>query len=542
VPINYPTRATVSDVKVQVGDTVKEGDVLMEMDASELNHSLTDANARLQTSQLALAQGQAQVTAQTQSAAVQAANDQRTTQQAVADAQVGLRHAQENFDKVMAGASVTDLRAAQDIVDKAQANLQKAQDAYTKLTSGPDQTALRAAQRDAAADQTAVDKATDDLNTLLAGADPSVIRSAQGDVQKAQTQLQIAQTARIDPKSPDPAVAKIQHDAAIQDAQLAVQAAQAKLDKIKEPPADTDVQTARQKLQDAKDTLATATAKVKTLQTPPDDSAVEVAQAVIDKAQQAADDAQQHLDDVNSHPTPAEVADAQDQIRKAQVAVTNAQRGTPSAGTGDTTAVDLNSLQGAVAQDQANVASIQDALDNTRLKAPFDGTVVSVKVKPGDAVTSLKPVMVLAKPGPPLLHVDLDSSQVPLLSVGQPVIVNYENPDVPTSPMDGKIVAVTPASLDGSTSPQANVQVSWGDATPPKLGTLMTVTVTLQKKDDVLVVPKNAVRQAGGKASVEVLDGTLRHLIPVQLGIQSDTTVEIVSGVSEGQMVLVTGN
>jgi HlyD family secretion protein len=542
VPINYPTRGTVADVRVKPGDSVSEGDELLEMDATEANRSLASATARLQASQLALAQGQAQVVAQHQQAAQQAAVDQRNQQQATADAQTVLRHAQENLSKVMAGASVTDLRAAQDAVDKAQAALQKAQDGYTKLTSGADPTAVRNAQRDVTTNQTALAKAQDDLNTLLAGADPSVIRAAQGDVQKAQTQLQIAQTARIDPKAPDPAVAKIQHDAAIQDAQMAVQAAQAKLDKIKQPPADTDVQTSRQKLQTAQDALSTAQDRLTSLQAPPDDATLEGAQAAVDRAQQAADDAQTQLRNVQSHPTPAEIADAQDQIRKAQVAVNNAQRGASTQVAAAGTAVDVNALQGVVAQDQASVASLQDALETMKLRAPFDGTVVSVKVKPGDPVTSLKPVMILAKPGPPLLHLDLDDSQVALLSVGQPAAVNYENPGVTTPPMDGKIVAVTPASLDGSASAQASVQVNWGDGDPPKFGTLMSVSVTLQKKDSVLVVPKNAVRQAGGKASVEVLDGTLRHLIPVQVGIQSDTSVEIVSGVSEGQLVVVTGS
>jgi multidrug resistance efflux pump len=541
VPINYPTRANVSDVKVQAGDSVKEGDELVDMDSAGVERQLADAINHLQASELALAQGQATVAARTQTAATQAAADQRSQQQAVSDAQIVVRHAQENFDKVMAGASVADLRAAQDSVDKAEAALQKAQDAQNKLTGGPDTTALRTAQRDVAADQTTLQKATDDLNTLTAGADPTVIRAAEADVQRAQTQLQIAQTARVDPKAPDPAVARIQHDAAIQDAQVAVQAAQAKLDKIKQPPADTAVQTARQKVQDAQDALSAAKDKLAAIQAPPDDTSLDTAQAAVDKAQQTVDDAQKRLDDVHSHPTPAEVADAQDQIRKAQTALSNAQRGSSGVGGADAAGVDVNALQGAVAQDGATVAQLQEALDNTRVKAPFDATVIAVRVKIGDPVTSLKPIMVLAKPGPPLLHLDLDDSQVSLLSVGQPASINYENPGVATPPLDGKVVSVTPAAPDGSTSAQAIVQVNWGDTPPPKFGSLMSVAVTLQKKDNVLVVPKNAVRQAVGKASVEVQDGSLRHLIPVQTGIQSDTSVEILSGVTEGQMVLVTG-
>ncbi|MBV9172326.1 MAG: biotin/lipoyl-binding protein, partial [Chloroflexi bacterium] len=47
VPINYPTRGAVSDIKVQAGDSVHEGDELLETDPAQVNSSLDAANARL---------------------------------------------------------------------------------------------------------------------------------------------------------------------------------------------------------------------------------------------------------------------------------------------------------------------------------------------------------------------------------------------------------------------------------------------------------------------------------------------------------------
>jgi HlyD family secretion protein len=538
VPITYPIRATVADIKVKAGQAVEEGDVLIEMDPVEIKRSLTEARTRLQSSQLALAQAFAQVSARQQSAAQQAALDQRQQQLAVADATTGLRHAQENLDRVMAGASITDRRAAQDSLDKAQGTLEKAQAAYDKLAAGPDQAALRAAQRDVATNQIAVTKLQTELDTLTGGPDPAAVRTAQGDLQRAQTQLQIAQTSKIDPKTTDPAVAQIQHDAAIQDAQLAVQAALARLERLKQPPAAADVQSARQKLQDAQDTLQASKDKLSTLQEGPDEVTLQVAQAAVDKADQGVSDAQKQVALIESHPTPAEIADARDQIRKAQTALDAAQRGSAFA-PGPESAVDLDALQGAVDQDQATVGSLEQALEDTRLKAPFAATIVTVRVKIGDPVTSSKPVILLSKPGAPLLQLDLDDTQVKLLSVGQQASARFESDG--STPFDAKVVSVTPAALDGSTGAVATVQVKWGDTPPPKFGTLLSVNIMLEQKADVLVVPKGAVRQLGGRASVEVQDGGLRRLVPVQVGIQSDTSVEIISGVNEGQMVLVAG-
>jgi macrolide-specific efflux system membrane fusion protein len=64
------------------------------------------------------------------------------------------------------------------------------------------------------------------------------------------------------------------------------------------------------------------------------------------------------------------------------------------------------------------------------------------------------------------------------------------------------------------------------------------VVITLAEKQNVLVVPKSAVRQAGGRASVEVQDGAMRHLVSVQVGTTTDDTVEIIGGLTEGELVL----
>ncbi|HEX8969718.1 MAG TPA: efflux RND transporter periplasmic adaptor subunit, partial [Chloroflexota bacterium] len=237
-------------------------------------------------------------------------------------------------------------------------------------------------------------------------------------------------------------------------------------------------------------------------------------------------------------PTPGELSDAQDQVRKAQAALDNARNGQPST-TADANQVDFAALQNAVAQDQATVDGLQQTLDATQMRAPFDGTVVSVRVKAGDSITSAKPVFMLARPGPRIVRVDLADDQVPLLSVGQQAVIGQDGSDSSAPPIDATVLGVTKASADGTRAASADLQVSWPDGQQPKFGAPVQVRLTLQHKDDVLVVPVRALHQVGGKATVEVLNGTLRRLVNVQVGIKTDTSAEIVSGLTEGQMVLV---
>ncbi len=259
------------------------------------------------------------------------------------------------------------------------------------------------------------------------------------------------------------------------------------------------------------------------------------AQGVLDAAQHYLAEAQSNLAQVNSHPTPSELADAQDQVRRAQTALDNAEQ--PLGPTTLDGAPDLGALQAAIDQAQAQVDAQQAALDATHLKAPSDGTIVSVRVKPGDKLTVGQPIVILAHPGAPLVRADLDDSQVNRVAAGQQATIELDSTTPGSAPISATVTAVTPASASGA-GPSAELQVAWPSDQTPRYGALVQAVVTIDQKQNVLVVPKSAVRQAGGRASVEVQDGTLRHLVSVQVGASTADSVEIVSGLSEGQLVL----
>jgi multidrug efflux pump subunit AcrA (membrane-fusion protein) len=533
VPVTYSGSGKLQDVKVKAGQSVNEGDELLEMDSVELGRALDAARAREQSAKANLAQAQAQQAAQARANAQRAAQQQQQQQQAVLDAQAGLRKAQDQLAAVMAGATEFDRHAAENTVTSAQTALSKAQAAQDKLNGGPDASVVRAATADVNTARIAADKAKADLDALLKGADPLALSAAQREVDRANAQLQLAQTAKLDPKV-DPTAAKISHDGAIADAQLAVQTAQDKLARLKLPPADLDVQTARQRVQATQDALTAANDKLATLQQPPDQAVVDAAQQSVDLAQQSVDDAQKRLDMLNAGPSRPAINDAQDAVRRAQAALDAARN--PIQVSSDPGGVDLGALQDAINQADADIGSLQQLIENTRLLAPITGTIVAVRAKPGDQVTSARPVVIMAKPGVSLVRVQLSDAEASRVVSGQKANVTLAT-DGPTSPpLTASVVNVTPAK--NGAAPTADFQVDWGEAGPPIVGMPVEVSVIVQEKPSALVVPKAALRQAGTRSFVEVLDGTLRKITNVQVGITASDQVEIVSGLNAGQVVL----
>lgn len=534
-PIMYGWRAIVDDVKVKGGQSVQQGDILVEFSQGDAPKTLVTARAALQTSLGNLALAQAQAESSQAATAQRAAAEQQRQQQAVLDAQVALTRAQDNLVKVQAGKTATERQVADTAVtDYGTTNLVTAQRALDAALAGPGENTIRVAQREVANYQIALTRAQADLDAFTNGPDPATLRTAQAAIQRAQSQIQLAQAAKIDPKAPDPAVAKIQHDNSIQDAQAALDNADAQVTKLKQPPADVDVQSSRFRVLDAQTNLSTAQAKLDALQAGPDQAAIEAAQHQLEATKHALSEVQAIRDEVYSHPTPAELNQAQDQVRAAQKALDNARQAAPVT---DAPGPDITALQKVISQDQADLAAAEQALENTHLRAPFDGTVVSVKTKPGDTPAPSRPVVMMARPVPPVVRVDLDDTQAGRLAVGQPARIQIGT-GTSSGSADATVTSVTPAAQDGSVGASASLAALWAEGQSPRLGTPVQVTVSLGGKQDVLVVPKSAVHQSGGRTTVEVQDGTIRRLVSVQVGITAADTIEIVSGLSEGQLVL----
>ena len=70
------------------------------------------------------------------------------------------------------------------------------------------------------------------------------------------------------------------------------------------------------------------------------------------------------------------------------------------------------------------------------------------------------------------------------------------------------------------------------------LGDLVRVIIVLERKDNVLWLPPQAIRKFEGRQYVLVQDDSGQHRVDVQIGIVSNDRVEISDGLSEGQEIV----
>jgi macrolide-specific efflux system membrane fusion protein len=224
--------------------------------------------------------------------------------------------------------------------------------------------------------------------------------------------------------------------------------------------------------------------------------------------------------------------------------------------------------QNALVQAQNKLAQAQRALDATVLKAPNDGVVASVAGKVGDTVgtsggsgsgstgggsggsggssgsssSSSTPsgFVVLTNPGGMQAAASFSEADAGKIKAGQAAVVTL-NVDS-TVKRNAKVVSINPlpdsGGSSGSVKYSARVALD-GDLSTLRTGQTASIQVVIQEADNALYVPAGAVTGTGttGTVQVDVAGSTERR--QVELGVKGDQTTQILTGLNEGDLVVI---
>ena len=210
-------------------------------------------------------------------------------------------------------------------------------------------------------------------------------------------------------------------------------------------------------------------------------------------------------------------ADVTAQIRQAKIGVNNAETQLSSA---IKTRDDL--------QTQINLAT---------LKAPIAGIVTTVNVAKGLEAPTGDAIVIDAATFD--VTADVVESDLASMAVGQTATVAIAAVDAQVT---GKVTAIAPTAVGDTTGGVVSyaVTVSLQDVPAAvRAGMTADVTITIDSATNVLTVPAAALRGSTGNYSVLVLgaDGTPTAQ-PVEVGLITNTTAEIKSGLTDGQQVV----
>lgn len=219
------------------------------------------------------------------------------------------------------------------------------------------------------------------------------------------------------------------------------------------------------------------------------------------------------------------------EIAKAQKNAAEAQQ-TATAPRG----VDSSIALSALAESQAALAGAVARLEQARLVAPADGTILLRTVEPGYMVQPGSTLLEMAADGETQLAIEPDERNVAWIHLGQKARASADA--YPQEIFDAEVSYIAPAIDPQRGSIEVRVRVP---APPGFLKPDMTVSVdlTVASKTRVLTVVSDAIRGAATPAPwvLAVAGGRIARR-NVTLGIRGEGHTEIISGLDEGAEVV----
>jgi len=199
--------------------------------------------------------------------------------------------------------------------------------------------------------------------------------------------------------------------------------------------------------------------------------------------------------------------------------------------------------QAQVAQGEASVAVIEDQLRQSRVLAPFAGTVTGLFIEEGEFFTAMGgmdgPPAVVSLDALDIIKVDLHIPDVDLgkVEAGMEVIVTSQA--LPGKEFAGAVALVGAAADRGARTFLVRVRIDNVDR-GLKPGLFLTARLVLERREQVIVIDGKSLDERGEHTSIMVLQGDVAKQQRVTVGLRGDGGVEI-TGVDAGTEVLIDG-
>jgi len=216
--------------------------------------------------------------------------------------------------------------------------------------------------------------------------------------------------------------------------------------------------------------------------------------------------------------------------------------------------LDLESSQLSVKQKENALLDAKEKLADYYIRAPFDGVAASVSAIKGDAASSATSLATLITKQR-IAEITLNEVDVAKVKIGQKATLTFDAIDGLS--ITGEVVEVDAIGTASQGVVSYGVKINFDTQDERvKPGMSLAAAIIVETKTDVLLVSSSAVKSSGGQSYVQILEGVDVALLDqaminsgvvsknsptqqaIQVGLSNDTQTEVASGLKEGDWVV----
>jgi HlyD family secretion protein len=301
-----------------------------------------------------------------------------------------------------------------------------------------------------------------------------------------------------------------------------------------------ELDSAKSKLEAAQAQYDSAQQQLEMVKNPATKEDFEMAEANIKKADFAIKAAQESIDSEASSEKEIEMQKSKVALAKSnlELAETNLEQISVKE-------KDLLTARASVSRCESQLQNAKDKLDDTLVKAPISGTILAKNVEEGQVIASRissvgegTPLVTMADLNKIYVNTDVDEADVGKLQPGQSVTIKVDA--FPNQVFHGQILKIAPQGkvTQNVTTFEVTTELTEESALL-KPGMNATVEIMAANANNVIVVPNEAIMDFGGRKMVRVV-GEERPR-PVETGASNWEKTEIISGLDEGEVVVIGG-
>lgn len=201
-------------------------------------------------------------------------------------------------------------------------------------------------------------------------------------------------------------------------------------------------------------------------------------------------------------------------------------------------AADLERADAASRSAQASLDLLELQLERTTVRAPFAGVIGQRMVSIGDYVTPQRSLLQLSSVSPVRVAFQVPERYAGNLAMGQ--VVSFRVAAVPSRTFSARVDFVDPSvsSSDRTMTVKARANNRDGALLP---GMFVQARLATTVRTTATVIPEEAISPSVSGPSVFVVDDGVAVRRLVELGVRTPGFVEIVNGVTAGELVVVGG-
>jgi len=201
--------------------------------------------------------------------------------------------------------------------------------------------------------------------------------------------------------------------------------------------------------------------------------------------------------------------------------------------------LDIALLKEKASYSKARSGLLEARLAATKLYVPYSGLIISVDAKPGDSLDPFETIGALADPTELRIEVNVPEADFEQVAVSQTTAIVLDG--YPSNIYWGLVTEISFRSTtwQGRKVYPVEIRFERPEEVPAVVRMGAEVSIATRQKKDVLLVPNRAIYREGRSTFVEVISGSSRRKVEVQTGVSDGQFTEIVSGLLEGQKVVI---